>query len=144
MFSYIMTIWNFNGNTSSHTITQYTSWRRSWFAEAGLCCVCSLLPAGSVQLLTEKIVSVFLYIYCTVQAVNIGNRERARGIVENRGSDIIWVLEKRRPNGHFFLGPAGSWFGFAKLLSFSIWSMAALGAAPSPPSKSSLQSSRSL
>ena len=34
------------------------------------------------------------------------------------------VLEKRRPNGHFFLGPAGSCLGFAQLFSFLIWDMA--------------------
>ena len=34
-------------------------------------------------------------------------------------------LEKRRPNGRFFLGPAGSCLGFAQLLSFLIGGMAA-------------------
>ena len=42
-------------------------------------------------------------------------------------------LEKRRPNGRFFLGPAGSYLGYAQLLSFSFWGMAAWRAVPSPP-----------
>ena len=54
------------------------------------------------------------------------------------------ILEKRRPNGRFFLGPAGTCLGFALLLSFPIWGMAAWGAVPSPPPKSFLQSSKSL
>ena len=48
------------------------------------------------------------------------------------------ILEKRWPNGHFFLGPAGSCLSFAQLVSFSIWGM------NPPPTMSSLQSSKSL
>ena len=35
-----------------------------------------------------------------------------------------YVLERRRPIGRFFLGPAGGWLGFPQPLSFSIWGMA--------------------
>ena len=45
------------------------------------------------------------------------------------------ILEKRRPNGRFFLGPAGSCLGYAQLLFLSIWGMAARGAALCPPIK---------
>ena len=56
----------------------------------------------------------------------------------------LYILEKRRPDGRFFLGPAGSCLGYAQLLSFSILGMDASGAAPSPPPKSFFQSSKSL
>ena len=70
-------------------------------------------------------------------------------IVSNFPNFVIFVcyiglLEKRRPNCRFFLGPAGSCLGYAQLLSFSIWGMAGLEAAPYLPPKSSLESSKSL
>ena len=34
---------------------------------------------------------------------------------------ILPLLEKRRPVGHFSLGPAGSWMGFTQPISFSIY-----------------------
>ena len=57
---------------------------------------------------------------------------------------IVILLVDTRKNGCFFLGPAGTCLGYTQLLSFSIWGMAALRAALSPPPKSSLQSSKSL
>ena len=53
-----------------------------------------------------------------------------------------FYTRKKAADGRFFLGPAGSCLGYAQLLSFSIWGMAALEAAPYLPPKSSLESSK--